>query len=167
MLEVRRDSERLLTEALTGWRRVDDSEGWLLDHQATYSADPGLRGPGGSMAVPGATWLATLAVEEFGYPRYASPDLPSGLPSDWFRVDGAEIFAWSLWTLPASENTPEAVWNVSWASGGWTFARASGGGLEASISQTHGVLAPTRSTATAIPASSPCAPLRGLRAAAR
>jgi hypothetical protein len=142
MLEVRRDPEQLLTEALTGWRRVEGSEGWLLDHRATYSTDPGLRGPGGSMAVPGATWLATLAVGEFGYPRYGSPDLPQGLPSGWFRVEGQEVFAWPLWTLPASGNTLEAVWNVGWAYGDWKFTRAPGGGLKAAISETHGVSAP-------------------------
>jgi hypothetical protein len=142
MLEVRRDPERLLTEALTSWRRVEGSEGWLLDHRATYSNDPGLRGPGGSLAVPGATWLATLAVQEFGYPEYGSPHLPHGLPSGWFRVEGKEVFAWPLWTLPASNNTLEAVWNVGWASGGWAFTPASGGGLVAAVSETHGVSAP-------------------------
>lgn len=142
MLEVREDPERLLTEALTGWRRVEGSEGWLLDHHATYSTDPGLRGPGGSMAVPGATWLATLAVREFGYPRYGSPHIPEGLPSGWFRVDGAEVFAWPLWTLPANGNSLDAVWNVGWWYGGWKFAPVPGGGLEATISQTHGVSAP-------------------------
>jgi hypothetical protein len=142
MLEVRRDPERLLTEALTGWRRVEGSEGWLLDHHATYSADPGLRGPGGSMAVPGATWLATLAVKEFGYPDYASPHLPEGLPSGWFRVGDTEVFAWPLWTLPASRGSLKAVWNVGWASGGWKFAPARGGGLKAIISKTHGIPAP-------------------------
>lgn len=142
MLEVRRDPEQLLTEALTGWRRVEGSEGWLLDHRATYSTDPGLRGPGGSMAVPGATWLATLAVREFGYPTYGSPHLPRGLPSGWFRVEGVEVFAWPLWTLPTDWNSLEAVWNVGWASGDWEFSRASGGGLEARISTSHGVCAP-------------------------
>jgi hypothetical protein len=147
MLEMWEDPQRLLTEALTGWRRVEGSEGWLLDHRATYSNDPGLSGPGGSMAVPGATWLATLAVRKFGYPDYGSPDLPEDLPSGWFRVDGVEVFAWPLWTLPAGDNTMDAVWNVGWASGerssfSWKFARASGGGLEATISETHGVSAP-------------------------
>jgi len=143
MLEVRRDPERLLTEALTGWRGVEGSEGWLLDHNATYSTDPGLRGPGGSMAVPGATWLATLAVPEFGYPRYGGPHLPKSLPSGWFRVQGAEVFAWPLWTLPANGTTTlGSVWSSGWERGHWKFARTSGGGLEATISQTHGVPAP-------------------------
>ncbi|MFC5745938.1 hypothetical protein [Actinomadura rugatobispora] len=92
------------------------------------------------MAVPGATWLATLAVQNFGYPQYGSPDLPHGLPSGWFRVDGVEVFAWPLWTLPKGDMT--SVWNVGWNNGGWKFARASGGGLKATISQTHGVPAP-------------------------
>lgn len=141
MLEVRQNPERLLAEALTGWRRVDGSEGWLLDHHARYSTDPDLRGPGGSMAVPGATWLATLAVQEFGYPAYGDPDLPPALPSGWFRVEGVEVFAWPLWTLPASLNTLRSVWNVGWASGGWEFTRASSG-LTATVSRTHGVPAP-------------------------
>ncbi|MFC4048311.1 hypothetical protein ACFOY4_01335 [Actinomadura syzygii] len=142
MLEVRRDPERLLTEALTGWRRVQGSEGWWLDHRASYSTDPGLRGPGGSMAVPGATWLATLAVEKFSYPDYGSPNLPQGMPRGWFPIDGVEVFAWPLWTLPASKNTLDAVWNVGWDHGSWEFAWTSDGRLEATISATHGVSAP-------------------------
>ncbi|MFI0480397.1 hypothetical protein [Actinomadura sp. 9N215] len=140
MLEVRRDPKRLLTEALTGWRRVEGSEGWLLDHRATYSTDPDLRGPGGSMAVPGATWLATLAVGEFGYPMFPGPDRPEGLPSGWFRVDNMQVFAWPLWTLPTT--SLPSVWNVGWEHGNWKFARVTGGGVEATISKTHGVSAP-------------------------
>jgi hypothetical protein len=142
MLEVRQDPERLLTEALTGWRRVEGSEGWLLDHRATYSTNPGLRGPGGSMAVPGATWLATLAVEKFGYRRRNGIDSGPPLPSGWFRVDGRDVFLWPLWTLPADDNTLDAVWSVGWASDGWKLTSAGDGTLQARISKTHGVDAP-------------------------
>ena len=54
-------------------------------------------------------------------------------------MEGTQVFAWPLWTLPASKNCLPAVWNVGWGSGDWKFAPASGGGLEATISQAHGV----------------------------
>ena len=142
MLEVQRDPQRLLTEALTDWRRVEGSEGWLLDHRASYSTDPQLRGPGGSMAVPGATWLATLAVEQFGYDRYGSCESGRSLPSGWFRIDGRDVFLWPLWTLPIDTNTMDAVWNVGWCSGAWKLSSTRDGALDVSISKTHGVMAP-------------------------
>jgi hypothetical protein len=142
MLEVRADPERLLTEALTGWRRVAGSEGWLLDHRATYATDPGLPGPGGSLAVPGATWLATLAVPEFGYRRRNGVDSGPVLPSGWFRADRRDVFLWPLWTLPASSNTLDAVWNVGWGYDDWHLTAARDGTLQAGISRTHGVAAP-------------------------
>jgi len=122
--------ERLFTEALAGRRRDEGSEGRPLDHHATDSTDPG------------ASLLAALAAEEFGYPDYGRPHLPKAPPSGWFRVDGVDVFAWPLWTLPVNGNTLQAVWNVGWGHGDWKFARASGRGLAATISQTHGVPAP-------------------------
>ncbi|KAA9373334.1 hypothetical protein F5972_36035 [Microbispora cellulosiformans] len=142
MLEVRQDPQRLLTEALTGWRRVEGSEGWLLDHRAIYSADAGLRGPGGSMAVPGATWLATLAVQKFGYDRRNGIDKGPPVPKGWFRVEGRDFFAWPLWSLPVNGNTLDAVWKVGWGSDGWKFSSISHGALQACIRRTHGVRAP-------------------------
>jgi hypothetical protein len=142
MMEVRADPERLLTEALTGWRRVEGSEGWLLDHHATYSTDPGLPGPGGSMAVPGATWLATLAVPSFGYRRRNGVDTGPVLPSGWFHAEGRDVFLWPLWTVPASSNTLDAVWNVGWGSDRWDLTSARDGTLHARIDRTHGVSAP-------------------------
>lgn len=161
MLEVRRNPQRLLTEALTRWRRVEGSDAWLLDHHATYSMDPALRGPGGSMGVPGATWLATLAVRVFPWdvpevnvvswgerPGYSSdvPDLPRG----WFRVDGQEVFLWPLWTMPISGGTTfDVVWNSGWKNGEWELSSAVGGTLRACIPTTHGVMPPNGIHATA------------------
>jgi hypothetical protein len=122
--------ERLFTEALAGRRRDEGSEGRPLDHRAVGPADPG------------ASWLATLAAGDFRYPGYGRRQLPQDPPSGWFRVEGVDVFAWPLWTLPVSRNTLEAVWNVGWRNGDWKFARASGRGLVATISKTHGVPAP-------------------------
>jgi hypothetical protein len=142
MLEVRQDPERLLTEALTGWRRVEGSEAWLLDHHATYSTDPDLRGPGGSMGVPGATWLATLALDTFRYGRRNGIDNGPVIPKGWFRVNSQDVFLWPLWTLPADSNTLEAVWNVGWGYDEWEPTSAEDGTLQVRISTTHGVPAP-------------------------
>lgn len=143
MLEVRQDPHRLLTEALARWHRVEGAEGWLLDHRATYSADPGLRGPGGSMAVPGATWLATLAVAQFGYgERHGAYTGGPALSAGWFRVGDRDVFLWPLWTLPVGCNTLDAVWSVGWRSGDWNVTPRRDGTLEVSICKTHGVVAP-------------------------
>lgn len=143
LCDVRQDPDRLLTETLTGWRRVEGAEGWLLDHRATYSSDPRLQGPGGSMAVPGATWLATLAIDRFRYPEYPKP---SGnqppMPCGWFQPDSRPVFVWPLWTLPASSNTLHAVWNVGWKTGSWRTGTDGDDGTDVSITRTHGVSAP-------------------------
>jgi hypothetical protein len=108
--EVRQDPRRLITEALSGWRRVEGSEAWLLDHEATYDYGPHLRGPAGSRGVPGATWLATYALGTFEFGR-------DGLSTYWIRVDGRPLMLWPLWSLPTSENTLAAVLNVGWDRG--------------------------------------------------
>jgi hypothetical protein len=142
MVEVRKDPQRLLTEALTGWRRVPDADGWLLDHHASYSQDSRLRSHAGSMAVPGATWLATLALGTFGYGLLGGSNCPPDLPPGWFRVDDSIVFAWPLWTLPIGGDTLSSVLNVGWGYGDWHFERTGDGGLNARISATHGVRAP-------------------------
>jgi hypothetical protein len=143
MVEVRRDPRRLITQALTGWHRVEGAEGWLLDHRAAYTMDPNLRGPSGSMAVPGATWLATLAVDRFGYWRRNGVDLGRPvLPSGWFQVDDRDMFAWPLWTLPICQNTFDAVWNVGWGYDRWEFSSDGNDVVRAQITRTHGVSAP-------------------------
>ena len=96
------------------------------------------------MAVPGATWLATLAVAKFGYGTgYGGHSSAKTLPSGWFHADGRDVFLWPLWTLPAGSNTMEAVWNVGCGhDGDWELTSAPEGTLEATISATHGVMAP-------------------------
>lgn len=142
MREVRQDTERLLTEALTGWRRVEGSEGWLLDHRATYSDDPGLRGPGGSMAVPGATWLATLAVDFFRY-TWISSQINRGprLPRGWFETDGRPVFVWPLWTLPIDDNNMGGVWNAGFGYGRWQPDSTADGSLHVTL-EASGTSAP-------------------------
>ncbi len=168
MLEVRRDPERLLTEALTGWRGVEGSEGWLLDHNATYSTDPGLRGPGGSMAVPGATWLATLAVPEFGYPRYGGPHLPKSLPP---AGSASRERRSSPGRCGRSPRTGRPPWAPCGAAAGSAATGSSRGhpaaGWRPPSARRTAFPPPTRSTTSAISASSPCAPPRGPGAAAR
>ncbi|MEU0722827.1 hypothetical protein [Streptomyces sp. NPDC006140] len=145
MLEVRKEPRRLLTEALTGWRRVEGADGWLLDPHASYSTYPEVRGPAGSMAVPGATWLATLAVGEFPFQsrssRAVQPIRPTR-PILWHHLDGQDVLMWPLWTLPARGNTLHAVWNVGWRSGAWELQRLPDETLEVRIRPTHGVAAP-------------------------
>jgi hypothetical protein len=141
MVEVRRDPERLLREALTGWRRVEGCDGWLLDHHATYATGPHVRGPQGSGAVPGATWLATLAVTTFRYRRRNGMGYEPVLPAGWFRTDDTDHFIWPLWTVPISANTISGVWNVGWGSDHWKPSRHHGR-LRVSIDATHGVMPP-------------------------
>jgi CRISPR-associated endonuclease/helicase Cas3 len=83
-----------LHEALTGWRRIDGFTGEYLDHRVLRSAADDAEGRTGQEAgVPGATWLATMAlpllrhVGDGTWPRTVL----------WHRTQRREIMLWPLW----------------------------------------------------------------------
>jgi hypothetical protein len=98
---VRSEPSRL-QEALTMWQRVDGFTGEYLDHHVINSAadDPGGRA-GAERGVPGATWLATMAVPLLRI----TGDGELITATLWHRVGRRHVMIWPLWhqplTLPA------------------------------------------------------------------
>ncbi|MFI6504542.1 hypothetical protein [Nonomuraea typhae] len=83
-----------LHEALTRWRRVEGFTGEYLDHRVLRSAADDPRGrPGHEAGVPGATWLATMALPLFRL----TGDGATVRSTLWHRITGDHIMLWPLW----------------------------------------------------------------------
>jgi len=90
---VRKDPA-LLRDALTMWRRVDGFTGEYLDHRVLNSAADDPRGQAGAeRGVPGATWLATMAIPLL---RVAG-DGQRIEATLWYRVGRRHVMVWPLW----------------------------------------------------------------------
>lgn len=105
---VRRAPHQLLHEALTGWRRYEGVTGEQLDWRAPYSAADSPRGKAGALGVPGATWLATMALPWLplagtGKTRQAAL---------WHRMAGRDVMVWPLWSRPAPAAAVPYLWDV-------------------------------------------------------
>jgi hypothetical protein len=96
-LSAVRNNPALVREALTMWRRVDGFTGEYLDHHVLNSAADDPRGQAGAEhGVPGATWLATMAVPLLriaGDGRRIEATL-------WYRVGRRHVMVWPLWYEP-------------------------------------------------------------------
>jgi hypothetical protein len=93
---VRAEPSRL-REALTMWRRVDGFTGEYFDHNVINSAadDPGGQA-GAERGVPGATWLATMALPLLRL----SGDGERIAATLWHRVGRRLVMIWPLWDVP-------------------------------------------------------------------
>lgn len=93
---VRSDPSRL-REALTRWRRVEGFTGEYLDHHAINSAtdDPGGQA-GAERGVPGATWLATMALPLLRI----TGDGERITATLWHRAGRRQVMIWPLWHHP-------------------------------------------------------------------
>jgi hypothetical protein len=83
-------------EALNLWRRVDGFTGEYLDHRVINSAADDPRGHAAERGVPGATWLATMAIPLLrlaGDGEHASATL-------WHRMGRRSVMIWPLWEQP-------------------------------------------------------------------
>lgn len=91
-----RANSTLIREALVGWRRVDGFTGEYLDHRVLNSAadDPG--GRSAERGVPGATWLATMAIPLLRL----TGDGERVRATLWHRVSGRYFMIWPLWAQP-------------------------------------------------------------------
>ena len=92
---TRRNPSRV-GEALNRWRREDGFTGEYFDHHVINSAadDPGGRST--EHGVPGATWLATMAIPLLrvaGDGEHVSATL-------WHRVGRRAVMLWPLWEQP-------------------------------------------------------------------
>jgi CRISPR-associated endonuclease/helicase Cas3 len=91
--EVRKAPEERLTEALRSWRRVDGRSGEYLDHRVIRSASDTTAGSSLEAGVPGATWLALMALPLFP----VSGDGRQRGGAGWRRLRGREALVWPLW----------------------------------------------------------------------
>ncbi|GGO58386.1 hypothetical protein GCM10012287_56430 [Streptomyces daqingensis] len=86
-----------LREALVQWRRVPGFTGEYLDHRVEHSAADHPRGETGQeRGVPGATWLATMALPLFRL----TGDGSRRKATCWHTVDRSTYMIWPLWTRP-------------------------------------------------------------------
>jgi hypothetical protein len=92
-----RSEPSLLREALSLWRRIDGFTGEYLDHHVINSAADDPAGQAGSeRGVPGATWLATMAVPLL---RLAG-DGEQIAATMWHRPGRRHLMIWPLWHQP-------------------------------------------------------------------
>jgi hypothetical protein len=92
-----RSDTALIREALVGWRRVEGVTGEYLDHRVLRSAaDDPLGRAGQEAGVPGATWLAIMALPLL---RLTGDGRNMAAATCWYRVAGRRepIMVWPLW----------------------------------------------------------------------
>ncbi|MEV5694272.1 type I-G CRISPR-associated protein, Cas3-extension family [Micromonospora globbae] len=95
--QIRAQPHHLLA-ALTAWRRVTGFTGEYLDHRVLHSATDHPRGePGSEHGVPGATWLAIMALPLL---RLAGNGT-TATATLWRPLSGRRrIMLWPLWRQP-------------------------------------------------------------------
>lgn len=93
---VRADPAGHIKGALTRWRRVDGFTGEYLDHRVLRSGADHPSGESVEAGVPGATWLATMALPLFRL----SGDGSRPSATSWDRIGGRLVMYWPLWTAP-------------------------------------------------------------------
>lgn len=126
-----------LTQALVGWRRVEDCTGENLDARAIVTAAEAQDGVASSRGVPGATWLAvqSLALTRLGAGRALSPIVGTraqrlaqaaeisdqeGGPDDgravqtatlwhWYGPRLGRVMLWPLWSRPLDRVAVETL----------------------------------------------------------
>lgn len=103
--EVRHSPVRI-REALTAWRRVEGFTGEYLDHHVISSAaDDPLGRTGTESGVPGATWLATMALPLLrvaGDGQHVTATL-------WHRAGRRTVMLWPLWRQPLDAPAVQAL----------------------------------------------------------
>lgn len=96
---VRAEPSRL-TEALTGWHRIDGFTGEYLDHRVLRSAADHPAGRSSEAGVPGATWLATQALPLLRL----TGDGQTPAATMWHRVGRRNVMIWPLWRPPLDQH---------------------------------------------------------------
>jgi hypothetical protein len=103
--EVRASPGRI-HEALTGWRRAEGFTGEYLDHHVLNAAadDPAGRA-GAENGVPGATWLATMALPLLRI----TGDGHNIAATLWHRTERRHVMIWPLWHQPLDRPAVQAL----------------------------------------------------------
>ncbi len=97
-LSAVRGEPNRLAEALQSWRRVDGNTGEYLDHRVLRSAADHPMGRSLEVGVPGATWLAIMALPLLRL----GGDGARWFATLWHRVPGRrqQVMVWPLWGQP-------------------------------------------------------------------
>lgn len=96
LLAVRNEPSRL-RDALVMWRRLEGFTGEYFDHRVINSAADDPEGRAGTeRGVPGATWLATMAIP---FLRLAG-DGERIEATLWYRIGRRRVMIWPLWDQP-------------------------------------------------------------------
>lgn len=105
LTDTRKHPDRL-HEALTNWRRIADVTGENLDHRALR---PGVDQPDGRSqpaGVPGATWLATMALPLLRL----TGDGTTRSATLWHRApDTTELMIWPIWRHPLDTHAVQTM----------------------------------------------------------
>lgn len=92
--ELTQNRPGALEEALAGWRRVDDYSGEYLDHNVLRDAADSLTGKSVERGIPGATWLALMALPMLP----VTGDIAGRRRGTGWQNQGRQpIMRWPLW----------------------------------------------------------------------
>jgi hypothetical protein len=101
-----RENPETIREALTGWRRVEGFTGEYFDHQVLRSsADDILGRQGKERGVPGATWLAIMALPLLRVTAWRD----TATATLWHRPAGRPVMIWPLWRRPLDQWAVQAL----------------------------------------------------------
>lgn len=96
-LQLVRDNPDLIREALMSWRRHDGVTGEYLDHRVIRSAADTTVGESTEAGVPGATWLALMALPWLPVTGVSGEAVTTGWQP---RRRRRAVFVWPLWKDP-------------------------------------------------------------------
>ena len=103
--DVRANPSRI-HEALAGWRRVEGFTGEYLDHHVLNSAaDDPLGRTAAESGVPGATWLATMALPMLRI----TGDGKNMAATLWHRTERRPVMIWPLWRQQLDQPAVQAL----------------------------------------------------------
>lgn len=103
--EVAADADGRLREALSGWVRVPGFTGEYLDHRVINDAAGSPTGRSEEMGVPGATWLALMALRHFPH----AGDGTSTVTIGWQRIRRRWLFVWPVFSPPLGATALETL----------------------------------------------------------
>lgn len=106
-LQLVREHPEYLHQALTGWRRHADYSGEYFDHRAIVNAAASPTGKAANQGVPGATWLACMALPLFRTTGANGRRQATGWHSH--RRQRRDILIWPLWSDPLGPAGAQAL----------------------------------------------------------
>lgn len=104
---IRIDPDLRIREALTSWRRIDGYTGESLDHRAIRTAADHPTGESVPAGVPGATWLAIMALPLLRLTGTGT----NPQATCWHRLPGTNrpLMTWPLWRQPLDPHAITAL----------------------------------------------------------